>query len=461
MAAIKDLLDGHSLSMSNIRGQGYDGASNMRGELNGLRNLIMRNNPHAYYVHCFAHQLQLTLVAVAKENCECAKFFMHLGIVLNTIGSSCKRMEMLRDVQAKKLLEALELGEVETGKGLNQVLGLARPGDTRWGSHFKSILNLIVMFSTAIEVLEKIGLSSKCVDDRAKAQIAIDHLESFDFIFMMHLMTVIFGYTNDLCQALQRRDQDIINAMTLVDLTKVHLQIMRDDGWDNFFDTVSDFCGKHNIEVPNMDDFYAPPGRSRRFLDKVTNLNRYRAEIFMTVIDKQYQELESRFDEKSTELLKCMACLSPANLFASFNKKKLLELAEEFYPKEFPGVDIIGLRFQLDLFISDMRKDSRFHHLKSIGEVLEKFIETNKHLSYPSVCLLLKLVLILPVATASVERAFSSMTFVKNKLRNKLSDKLLNYCLVPFIEREFFVQVSDDDIINRFQNMKSRRMVLE
>ncbi|KAK9740034.1 hypothetical protein RND81_03G006200 [Saponaria officinalis] len=455
MASIKELLDEYSLSMSNIRGQGYDGVSNMRGELNGLRNLIMRNNPYAYYVHCFAHQLQLTLVAVAKENCECAKFFMHLGIVLNVIGSSCKRMDMVREVQARKVLEALELGEIESGQGLNQELGLGRPGDTRWGSHFKSISNLTILFPTIIEVLVKIGSSSKCVDDRAKAQIAIDHLESFDFIFMLHLIKVIFGNTNDLYQALQRRDQDIVNAMTIVDMTKDNFQIMRDDGWDNFFDMVSDFCAKYDIEVPNMDDCYAPPGRSRRFLDKVTNLRRFRVDMFMSVIDKQIQELRSRFDETSMELLLCMACLNPDNLFSSFDKKKLLKLAK-FYPKEFSSFDIEALTFQLDIYITNMRKDSRFHHLKNIGELLAKLIETNKQVSYPLVCLLCKLVLILLVATTSVERVFSSMTFVKNKLINRLGDKLLNHCLVTFIERDFFVQVSDDDIINRFQNLKSR-----
>lgn len=40
-----------------IRGQGYDGASNMRGEFNGLKAMILRDNPSAHYVHCFAHQL--------------------------------------------------------------------------------------------------------------------------------------------------------------------------------------------------------------------------------------------------------------------------------------------------------------------------------------------------------------------------------------------------------------------
>lgn len=73
--AIKNLLMQQSLSLSKVRGQGYDGASNMKGEVNGLKKLIMNESPSAYYVHCFAHQLQLTLVAVARENGDCVWFF--------------------------------------------------------------------------------------------------------------------------------------------------------------------------------------------------------------------------------------------------------------------------------------------------------------------------------------------------------------------------------------------------
>jgi hypothetical protein len=38
---------------------------------------------------------------------------------------------MLRIAQAEYMIEALQLGEIETGQGLNQEMGLARPGDTR------------------------------------------------------------------------------------------------------------------------------------------------------------------------------------------------------------------------------------------------------------------------------------------------------------------------------------------
>jgi hypothetical protein len=51
------VLSYHNLDVQNIRGQGYDGASNMRGEWNGLQAKFREDCPYAYYVHCFAHQL--------------------------------------------------------------------------------------------------------------------------------------------------------------------------------------------------------------------------------------------------------------------------------------------------------------------------------------------------------------------------------------------------------------------
>lgn len=73
-----------------VRGQGYDGASNMRGEFNGLRAMISRDNPSAHYIHCFAHQLQLVIVAVAKKHEGVKDFFEYLNMVVTTVSTSCK-----------------------------------------------------------------------------------------------------------------------------------------------------------------------------------------------------------------------------------------------------------------------------------------------------------------------------------------------------------------------------------
>ena len=82
------LFDKHNLSMSRLRGQGYHGASNLRGELNGLKKLVLDVNPYAFYVHCFAHQLQLVVVVVVKGVLAVSDFFGHTNKIVNMVSAS-------------------------------------------------------------------------------------------------------------------------------------------------------------------------------------------------------------------------------------------------------------------------------------------------------------------------------------------------------------------------------------
>lgn len=181
--AIESLLIRHGLTMTQIRGQGYDGASNMKGEIKGLKTLVMKESPSAYYVHYFAHQLQLVLVAVAKENGDCVWFYDRVSLLLNIVGSSCKRHGMLRHQQYENVMKALECGILESGSGLNQEMGLPRPGDTRWGSHYKTVVNLIAMYPTIRDVLIALGQDTSARGDWPKIHTMVGVLESFDFIF--------------------------------------------------------------------------------------------------------------------------------------------------------------------------------------------------------------------------------------------------------------------------------------
>ncbi|CAN1277353.1 hypothetical protein LINPERPRIM_LOCUS16301 [Linum perenne] len=380
----------HGLSLSRIRGQGYDGASNMKGEINGLKTLILAENSAAYYVHCFAHQLQLTLVAVAKNHCDVSGFFTSVSSLINLVGSSCKRRDNLRDSQAMKVAEALCNGELETGRGLNQ------------------------------EVL---------------------------------------AITNELSIALQRKDQDILNAMRLVHVAKLRFQDMRDNGWQPLLDDVLSFCSKESLPISNMEDFYFPRNKSKRKAQRITNLHHFQVELFYTIVDMQLQELNNRFDEVNCELLCCVACLNPDDLFVAFDKEKLVRLAT-FYPDDFSTHDLSYLSFQLDTYIFEMKIDERFKGLKGIAELSRRMVETRKHILYPNVYLLIKLALLLPVATASVERAFSAMGYIKNKLRNRMGDELMNNCLMVYIEKDFAKSLDRENILQYFQNMKSRRGLL-
>ena len=95
--------------------------------------------------------------------------------------------------------------------------------------------------------------------------------------------------------------------------------------------------------------------------------------------------------------------------------------------------------------------------MKGIGNLAKTMVKTNKHTIYPKVYLLLKLALIFPVATATVERSFSAMKLIKNDLRNKMSDQFMNDCLVSYIENDRLDCISNDVIIEYFRRMKPRR----
>lgn len=71
--------------------------------------------------------------------------------------------------------------------------------------------------------------------------------------------------------------------------------------------------------------------------------------------------------------------------------------------------------------------------------------------------LLLTLALILPVATATVERAFSAMRIIKSRLRNRMGDEWLNDCLVPYIEKDVLARVDDEAVMRRYQSMGNHR----
>ncbi|XP_022023807.1 zinc finger MYM-type protein 1-like [Helianthus annuus] len=229
-SAIDNLFARYILSLSRVRGQGYDGASNLSDEFNGLKTLILKENSSAFYVHCFAHELQLVVVSFATKHLEICKFFKEVIDLINTVGASCKRIDLLKESQR----ESLKLNsEVETGSGQNQELSLARAGETHWSSHEKTILRLLALYPIVIDVLEYIETSGSDGAHKSQAKGLHIYMKSFDFVFYLHLMKHILGVTNVLCEALQRKDQDITNAVGLVRSTKEELQRYRLEGFDS------------------------------------------------------------------------------------------------------------------------------------------------------------------------------------------------------------------------------------
>jgi cytochrome b len=74
---------------------------------------------------------------------------------------------------------------------------------------------------------------------------------------------------------------------------------------------------------------------------------------------------------------------------------------------------LLKLELQHDNYIDDVRQDDSFKGLYNLVDLSVKLVETKRHKVHDMFYFLLKLVLLLHVATASVERVFSTLASVK------------------------------------------------
>lgn len=148
----------------------------------------------------------------------------------------------------------------------------------------------------------------------------------------------------------------------------------------------------------------------------------------------------------SSELLVCFSCLDPRDSFSKFDVDKLARLTE-IYCDDFSNSDKDDIKGELEGFIIHVTRIEEFRTCHDLASLAAKMVELERRIVFPLVYRLIELVLLLPMATTSVERAFSAMKIIKTELRNKMSDGWLNALMVCYIERE-------RDIKKAFQKRK-------
>lgn len=243
--------------------------------------------------------------------------------------------------------------------------------------------------------------------------------------------------------------------MVEVKLTKQKFQKIRDDGWESLLERTHSFCELYDIPKLDMEEEYIDRHKPRKKTNR-TNYQHYRYDCLNPVIDLQLAEFNDRFNEVNSSLLTRMAAFCPKDSFEAFDVESLVDLAKS-YPDDFDSIQLKELAHELPFYIDNVQADERFTGLKTISELGKLMVSTNKHLAFPLVYQLLKLVLVLPVATASVERCFSGMKIVKTVLRNRIGDDFMNYCIICFLEQRLLYSTSRKDVIDYFLKMKERR----
>ena len=113
------------------------------------------------------------------------------------------------------------------------------------------------------------------------------------------------------------------------------------------------------------------------------------------------------------ELLRLSSALEPREALKFFRSSDLCLLVENFYPQDFTDYDKQVLKKELYHFEHSVVQDPEFKELKSLSELSQWLVRTRNSEHYKLMYRIVRLVLTLPVSTATTERAFSTMKVVK------------------------------------------------
>ncbi|KAG6692738.1 hypothetical protein I3842_10G129500 [Carya illinoinensis] len=334
--------------------------------------LFLKDCPYAYYVHCWAHKLQLALVAASREAI------------------------------------------------------------------------LMRMFSATCSVINTISNERSNYSQRGDAEVAYMVLTSFEFILILHMMKKIMGITNALCQSLQQNFQDIVCQEP-------------NDGWESLLTDVKSFCEKHQINIPDMNDQYTRGrGKSRCQVEKSTE-HHFRIDKFFATIDFQLQELNNRFNDHTIDLFILSAALNSKCAYKSFKIDDIYKLVEKFCPQDFTEQEKFFLRIQLQHYELDVLTHLDFQDMSTLSELCRRLAISEKSKIYYLIDKLIRLLLTLPVSTATTERAFSAMKLIKTRLRTRIEDEFLANHLLVYIEKKIVKNFTLEMIMDEFYSMKDHR----
>ncbi|XP_042472386.1 zinc finger MYM-type protein 1-like [Zingiber officinale] len=279
---LKNILSNLELDIDNIRGQGYDNGSNMKGKHKGVQSRLLEINPRAFYTPCGCHSLNLTLCDMVKCCPKAMSFFGVIQRIYSLFSSSTKRWQIFKDhVQGL------------TVKPLSQ---------TRWESLVESVKSIKDQTSKIPDAL--IDLANISDDSKIKSEaegLASFELENFEFVSGMVIWYKLLYEINIVSKFLQAKNMDIVMAIRQLKGLISSLQEFRESGFDQALIEAEHIASEMGIE---------PIFREKRIIRRkrqFDEINReevaqspkesFRVNYFLFIIDQALSSLQTRFEQ--------------------------------------------------------------------------------------------------------------------------------------------------------------------
>lgn len=442
------------LDIQNLRGQGYDGASNMSGKFKGVQARLKEVNPKALYVHCASHCLNLCVLKACSVP-QVKNMFELVKEVSNFFAASPKRQRKLESVIAAAFPDSRK----------QKLVDLCR---TRWVERHAALETFADLYTVVCDCFGQMGEEGSDKwdsDSLTRASGMLNSLQNSSFIVAFVTARKGLQYIKPLTVKLQTVARDIALAYQEIAEVTTCIQHLRSNVEATFFQW---FGEAERIATAAGFDVSMPRQCQRQTLRDNHPANNsesyFRASIAIPFLDHLLSELNSRFQHSklAADVLSLVPETLLQNTVAGFNAiPEGLESLATLWDTDLP--DHGSLEAEYNRWISKWRSvqdeaaaEGKEAHLPAtaaaaLGKCDEQL--------YPNISTILRQLCTLPVTTSEVERSISRLKTIKTYLRSSTAEDRLNGLALMRIHYDRDVNVSN--VVDRFAAMFRTRMMLQ
>ena len=183
---------------------------------------------------------------------------------------------------------------------------------------------------------------------------------------------------------------------------------------------------------------------------------KYKIEVFLTMVDKFTASLSSRFSQlniykRKFDLILRLPVLNQQDL--EVERKVIQTQCEQLSTVLGNVVDKTDLQAELAFFVNLPNRQQLHSALSPLNYLVKQKITD----TLPNLHTALKIVATMPVFVVPGERSFSKLKLIKTYLRSRMSQYRLNGLAMMSIERKISKQIGFTEIIDQFAPCKARR----
>ena len=434
---IIDMVEKLGLDPTFLRGQGYDGAGNMAGRVQGAAAHILKRFPAAHYVHCGSHALNLCIVSACKQQ-NIRNMYGTLEEVCIFFHYSPKRQQLLEE-EIKKL----------DGVSHTKLVNLCK---TRWVARINAFDAFSELFQALFATLQNISSGQGWNTESSRQASALLHaIQQFAFIHAFVVARHGLGYIKGITTSLQSRTCDVVYAYgEVATVIKTVEEVRRnfDTHHKKWFDEAKALCAVVDAADPALP---RTCGRQqhRSNISASTPEEYFKISGAIPFMDVLIEQLHQRFSETQRKAIAAMAVVPSALEYATEEQQDDMV---KMYGQDMPSSG----SFKEELAVwkqkwKDVAPDDLPHTLTDALKHADKLL-------FPNIHCLIRIMCTLPVTSCECERTISVLRRLKTYMRANIGQERLTG--LALLHTKYTMELNLDEIINKFAAQHPRRMLL-